>query len=92
VPAVVKIDTEPTSVHFSDYDDVHEEHGEPELRFSPKGGLGEGDDEEEEGLEVDEASARPLTDDLDLEDFDKPPAAPAPVAPMEEELEIETLD
>jgi hypothetical protein len=86
-PAVVKIDTEPTSVHFSDYDDVHEEHGEPEIRFSPKGELGEDDDEE--GLEIDEESARPLTDDLDLEDFDKPAAAPAPV---EEELEIENLD
>ena len=89
-PAVVKIDTEPTSVHFSDYDDVHEEHGEPEIRFSPKGQVGEDDDDEEEGLEIDEASARPLTDDLDLEDFDKPVAVAAPVA--DEELEIENLD
>ena len=91
-PAVVKIDTEPATVHFSDYDDVHEEHGEPEIRFSPKGELGE-DDEEEEGLEIDESSARPLTDDLDLEDFDKP-AAPVPTAApaVEEELEIENLD
>ena len=88
-PAVVKIDTEPTSVHFSDYDDVHEEHGEPEIRFSPKGELGE-DDDEEEGLEIDEASARPLMDDMDLEDFDKPVATAAPVA--DEELEIENLD
>lgn len=90
-PAVVKIDTEPATVHFSDYDDVHEEHGEPEIRFSPKGELGE-DDEEEEGLEIDESSARPLTDDLDLEDFDKPAAAPVAAPAVEEELEIENLD
>jgi hypothetical protein len=92
VPAVVKIDTEPASVHFSDYDDVHEENGEPEIRFSPKGGLLEGDADDEEGLEVDEASARPLTDDLDLEDFDKPAVVDAPAPVAEEELEIETLD
>jgi hypothetical protein len=91
-PAIVKIDTEPTTVHFSDYDDVHSEHGEPEIRFSPKGELGEGDDdEEEEGLEIDEASARPLADDLDLEDLEKPAAAPAPEPAFSEELEVDEL-
>lgn len=83
-PDVVKIDTEPTAVHFSDYDDVYDEdHGEPEIRFSPKAA----DDEEEEGLEIDEASARPLTDDLDLEDLEKPVAAAAP----SDDLEIDEL-
>jgi hypothetical protein len=89
-PAIVKIDTEPTSVHFSDYDDVHSEHGEPEILFAPKGGLGEDDEDDEAGLEIDEASARPLTDDLDLEDFDKPAGAAA-AAPVEEELEVDEL-
>jgi hypothetical protein len=90
-PAIVKIDTEPTTVHFSDYDDVHSEHGEPEIRFAPKGELGEDDEEEEEGLEVDEESARPLTDDLDLEDLEKPVAAPAPEPTFSEELEVDEL-
>ena len=93
-PAIVKIDTEPTTVHFSDYDDVHSEHGEPEIRFSPKGELGEGDDdEEEEGLEIDESSTRPLTDDLDLEDLEKPAVAAvtAPEPTFSEELEVDEL-
>jgi outer membrane biosynthesis protein TonB len=90
-PAIVKIDTEPTSVHFSDYDDVHSEHGEPEILFAPKGGLGEDDEDDDAGLEINEASARTLTDDLDLEDFDKPAGTAAAPAPVEEELEVDEL-
>jgi hypothetical protein len=87
-PEVVKIDTEPTAVHFSDYDDVYEEdRGEPEIRFSPKSV----DDEEEEGLEIDESSARPLSDDLDLEDLEKPAGAAAAAVPPSDELEIDEL-
>ena len=82
-PAVVSIDTEPT-VHFSDYDSVFDEaKGEPQIRYSPK----EGEEEEEDDLEdhsdaltVDEASAAPIGAD-EVEDLEAP--APAPVVKKE---------
>jgi hypothetical protein len=91
-PAIVKIDTETTAVHFSDYDDVYEEDsGAPEIRFSPKAGLGE-EEEDEGGLEVNEASARPLAEDLDLEDLEKPTAVAAPpTKAFSEDVEVDEI-
>lgn len=92
-PAVVKIDTE-NAVSFSDYDDVYEEGaGGPEMRYTPKDGE---DDDDDEGpsdgmLEIDESSARGL-DDGDAIDLDAPAAptpAPAPPAPKKESIEDE---
>ncbi len=96
-PAVVKIDTE-NAVTFSDYDDVYEEGaGGPEMRYTPKDG--EEDDDDDEGpsdgmLEIDESSARGL-DDGDAIDLDAatavPAVAPAPPAPkgsIEDECEV----
>lgn len=89
-PAVVKIDTEP-SVQFSDYDDVYDEKkGAPEMRYTPKEGMGEGGDDDDEDsladmasdgvLDVDESSAKPLSDD-DAIDLEAPPSPPKVVAP-----------
>jgi hypothetical protein len=71
-------------VHFSDYDSVFDEaKGEPQIRYSPKEGEGEGDDNEEQSdaLTVDESSAVPLSAD-DAEDLDAQP--PAPIVKKEE--------
>lgn len=97
-PAVVNIDTEP-AVQFSDYDDVYDEKkGAPEMRYTPKDGMGEEDDEEDLAdmasdsiLEVDENSSKPLADDdaIDLE----APLVPKVVLPDKiSDDEIEVLD
>lgn len=101
-PAVVKIDTEP-AVQFSDYDDVYDEKkGAPEMRYTPKEGMGEGDDDDEDDLagmasdgvlEVDESSAKPLSDDdaVDLEAPvapKPPPRAPTPDRITDDEVEV----
>lgn len=95
-PAVVKIDTE-NAVTFSDYDDVYEEGaGGPEMRYTPKDGEEEDDDEvpSDGALEIDEASARGL-DDSDAIDLDAPvappqvaPSPPAPKETIEDECEV----
>jgi hypothetical protein len=104
-PAVVKIDTEP-AVQFSDYDDVYDEKkGAPEMRYTPKEGMGEDADEDDlaemasDGiLEVDENSTKPLGDD-DAEDLEAPvapkvvpPPARVPTPDKIGEDEIEVLE
>lgn len=103
-PAVVKIDTEP-SVQFSDYDDVYDEKkGAPEMRYTPKDGMGEEDDDDlaemasDGTLEVDEDSTKPLSDDdaVDLEAPAGPKVVPPPVrVPIPDKIgddEIEVLE
>lgn len=103
-PAVVKIDTEP-AVQFSDYDDVYDEKkGAPEMRYTPKEGMSEDDDEDDlaemasDGLlEVDENSTKPVDDDdaVDLEAPLAPKVVPPPRAPTPDKIsedEIEVLD
>lgn len=101
-PAVVNIDTEP-AVQFSDYDDVYDEKkGAPEMRYTPKEGMGDDTDEDDlaemasDGiLEVDENSAKPVGDDdaIDLEapvapKVVRPPRAPTPDKITEDEVEV----
>jgi hypothetical protein len=89
VPAVVSIDTEPT-VHFSNYDDVFDEaNGAPEIKYNPKDGEGEGEDDQEgsDALTVDEASTKDITDD-EFEDLE----APKPVAKSTPLPKKETID
>ena len=100
-PAVVKIDTEP-AVQFSDYDDVYDEKkGAPEMRYTPKEGMGEDADEDDlaemasDGiLEVDENSSKPLSDDdaVDLEAPACPKVVPPPAPDKINEDEIEVLE
>jgi hypothetical protein len=90
-PAVVKIDTE-NAVTFSDYDDVYEEGaGGPEMRYTPKDGEEDDDDEgpADGMLEIDESSARGLdeSDAIDLEAPAAPVAVPAPPAPKKETID-----
>ena len=90
-PAVVKIDTEPAAVHFSDYDAVFDEEKGTEMRYTPK----ESDDDDfDDGLlKIDESSTAAVGDD-DVEDLD----APAKVVPnpiFKEEIgedEVEILE
>jgi hypothetical protein len=91
-PAIIKIDTEPAAVHFSDYDAVFDEEKGTEMRYTPK----EEDDDEyfNDGLlKIDESSAAAVGDD-DVEDLD----APAKVVPnpiFKEEIgedEVEMLE
>lgn len=96
-PAVVKIDTE-AAVTFSDYDDVYEEGaGGPEMRYTPKDGLGVDDDiDDYDGpsdgvLEIDESSARGIDDSdaIDLDAASVPPAPPAaPKDSIDDECEV----
>jgi hypothetical protein len=96
-PAVVNIETEPT-VTFSSYDDVFDEaKGAPELRFTPKDGE-EDEDDQSDSLSVNESSAAPLSVE-DVEDLDAPAEkpqvkAPAPVAKKEtiDEDDVEVLE
>lgn len=104
-PAVVNIDTEP-AVQFSDYDDVYDEKkGAPEMRYTPKEGMGEGDDDDDDLaemasdgiLEVDENSAKPVGDDdaIDLEAPVPPKVVPPPHAPTPDKIaedEVEVLE
>jgi hypothetical protein len=71
-PAIVSIDTEQT-VHFSDYDSVFDEaKGQPQIRYSPKDGDNE-DEEESDMLTIDESTSKPVSMD-DVEDLDAPVA------------------
>jgi len=91
-PAIVKIDTEPAAVHFSDYDAVFDEEKGTEMRYTPKE---EGDDDDfDDGLlKIDEASTKAVGDD-DVEDLDAPAKVVPPAAPIfkeeigEDEVEI----
>ena len=90
-PAVVKIDTEPAAVHFSDYDAVFDEEKGTEMRYTPK----ESDDDDfDDGLlKIDESSTAAVGDD-DVEDLDAPAKVVPPAAPIfkeeigEDEVEI----
>jgi hypothetical protein len=87
-PSVVNIETEPT-VTFSSYDDVFDEaKGAPELRYTPKDG---GEDEDDESLSINEGSAAPLSVE-DVEDLDAPVEKPKPKAPAPVIVKKETID
>ncbi len=97
-PAIVKIDTEPAAVHFSDYDAVFDEEKGTEKRYTPKDGDGDGDDDDffDDGiLKIDESTARAVGDD-DVEDLDAPAKVVAPAKPVfKEEIgddEVEMLE
>ena len=91
-PAVVSIDTEPT-VHFSDYDSVFDEaKGEPQIRYSPKEGEGDEDeDDKSDALTVDESSAAPLSAD-DVEDLEAPTLAPVVKKEEIDDAEVVVLE
>ncbi len=72
-PAVVKIDTEP-SVSFSDYDTVF--GSTPEMQYAPKTGDDDDDDGPSDALKIDESSTSAIGAD-DVEDLEKPAAAPS---------------
>ncbi len=75
-PAVIKIDTEPAAVHFSDYDAVFDEEKGTEMRYNPK--EDDDDDDFDDGLlKIDEASTKAVGDD-DVEDLDAPAKVVAP--------------
>jgi hypothetical protein len=91
-PAVIKIDTEPAAVHFSDYDAVFDEEKGTEMRYTPK--AEDDDDYFDDGLlKIDESSAKAVGDD-DVEDLDAPAKVVPPAKPAfseeigEEEVEI----
>jgi hypothetical protein len=93
-PAIIKIDTEPAAVHFSDYDAVFDEEKGTEMRYTPK--AEDDDDFFDDGLlKIDESSAAAVGDD-DVEDLDAPAKVVAPVAPIfKEEIgddEVEVLE
>ncbi len=93
-PAVIKIDTEPAAVHFSDYDAVFDEEKGTEMRYTPK--AEDDDDFFDDGvLKIDEASTAAVSDD-DVEDLDAPAKVVPPAAPIfKEEIgddEVEVLE
>jgi hypothetical protein len=96
-PAVIKIDTEPAAVHFSDYDAVFDEEKGTEMRYTPKAGDGNEDDEyfDDGLLKIDEGSTKAVGDD-DVEDLDAPAKVVPSAAPIfKEEIgddEVEVLE
>ncbi len=95
-PAVIKIDTEPAAVHFSDYDAVFDEEKGTEMRYTPKVSDGDDDDFFDDGvLKIDESSTRAVGDE-DVEDLDAPAKVVAPAKPIfKEEIgddEVEILE
>ncbi len=93
-PPVIKIDTEPAAVHFSDYDAVFDEEKGTEMRYTPK--VGEDDDFFDDGvLKIDESTTRAVGDE-DVEDLDAPAKVVAPAKPIfTEEIgddEVEMLE
>ena len=93
-PAIIKIDTEPAAVHFSDYDAVFDEEKGTEMRYTPK--AEDDDDFFDDGvLKIDEASTAAVSDD-DVEDLDAPAKVVPPAAPIfKEEIgddEVEVLE
>jgi hypothetical protein len=84
-PAVVNIETEQTSVRFSDYDDVFDENeGAPKIQYNPKDSENDDDDEIDnipsDGLlTVNENSTSAIGDD-DVVDLEAATAAAPPPA------------
>jgi hypothetical protein len=94
-PSVVKIDTEPATVHFSDYDAVFDEEKGTEMRYAPKEGEDDDDLFDDGVLKINESSAAPVGDD-DVEDLDAPAKVVPPPKPVFSEQigddEVETLE